>query len=51
MKVSEVTDPDIKEYIEYLKKHPKFSPEGTVDEDCFYTQPDGSNDSISIRFL
>eukprot|EP00826_Nyctotherus_ovalis_P042006 TRINITY_DN4282_c0_g1_i7.p2 TRINITY_DN4282_c0_g1~~TRINITY_DN4282_c0_g1_i7.p2 ORF type:complete len:273 (-),score=110.47 TRINITY_DN4282_c0_g1_i7:146-964(-) len=42
MKVSEVTDPETQKFIAHIKQHPKFSPDGTIESDFFYTQPDGS---------
>jgi len=51
MKESEVTDPEIKQFLEHIKKHPKFLPEGTIEESYFYNQPDGSNLFSAIRLL
>lgn len=31
------------DFMEYLRKHPKFQATGYVDEDGFYRQPDRSN--------
>lgn len=42
MKVSEVADPETQKFIAHIKQHPKFSPDGTIDSDFFYTQSDGS---------
>lgn len=35
-------DPKVKEYIDYIKRHPNYISNGHLDEDGFYNQPDGS---------
>lgn len=35
-------DPRMKEYMNHIRSHPKFQPNGAVDEAGFYNQPNGS---------
>ena len=36
-----------REFMEYLKKHPKFQAGGYLDEEGFYRQPDESNMDVN----